>query len=74
MIGVAARYEATLMVFVFGVLVIAAVREADFVLLASGRVLIDMVIVFIFIFEPEFTEVAFLSLVGGFGARASGGA
>lgn len=52
MIGVAARYEATLMVFVFGVLVIVAVREADFVLLASGRVLVDMVIVFIFIFEP----------------------
>ena len=34
-IGIAARHEATLMVFVFGVLVILAAREADIVLFAS---------------------------------------
>lgn len=74
MIEIAAKYEAILMVLIFGVLVVVADREADLVLAASRRVLIFMVIVFIVTFEPQFTGVASLPLIPGHRARASGGA
>ena len=74
MIGITANYEALLMIFIFGVLIVLAVREADLMLAASRRVLIAMVIIFIVAFEPQFTEFAFLPLIPGFQARASGAA
>lgn len=59
----AARYKATLMIRLFGMLVVVAAGEAELMLQAPRVVVLDMVVVTALSVKPQPAEFAFLALV-----------